>query len=60
MHTGQFDSLEAVVGFYDGVSDLARTGDLRNADPEMQRIGLEDFDLVPLVSFLRALNEDYE
>lgn len=60
MHTGQFDTLEAIVGFYRGMSELARAGQLRNGDPALRGIAITDQDLAPLVAFLRSLNEDYE
>jgi hypothetical protein len=60
MHTGQFDTLEAIIGFYRGVATLARAGTLRNADPELKKIALTNADTMPLVNFLKSLNEDYE
>lgn len=60
MHTGQFDSLEAIIGLYRGVSNLARTGTLRNGDTELEKIVLIAGDTTPLVDFLKSLNEDYE
>jgi hypothetical protein len=59
-HTGQKDTLEQAVRFYQRFSALARDGQVRNADPEIPRITLNEADIEPLVKFLRALNEDYE
>jgi len=60
MHNGQFDTLEQVVDFYREISDLQRTGDLRNGARELAGIALTAQDVVPLTAFLRALNEDYQ
>lgn len=60
MHTGQFDTLEQIVNFYRGSSDLQRASRLRNGDRELSGIRLTDQDIGPLTAFLRALNEDYE
>ncbi|NOS78576.1 MAG: hypothetical protein HOP35_11585 [Nitrospira sp.] len=60
MHNGQFDTLEQIVDFYRGSSNLQRTGLLRNGDRELGGIRLSDQDVGPLAAFLRALNEDYE
>ena len=60
MHNGQFDSLEDIVGFYRGVSDLARAGTLRNGANQLQGIALTTTDIVPLAAFLKSLNEDYQ
>jgi hypothetical protein len=59
MHTGQFDTLELVIGLYQTNSNLARAGTLRNGAPELQRIALVSGDVAPLSAFLRSLNEDY-
>ena len=60
MHNGQFDTLEQIVDFYREVSDLQRTGGLRNGDRELGGIALTAPDVVPLAAFLKALNEDYQ
>lgn len=59
LHTGQKDSLIDVVDFYRNSSALRRKGQLRNGDPEISFIALEQEDVTPLVKFLRALTEDY-
>jgi cytochrome c peroxidase len=60
MHTGQFDTLEQIVTFYQVSSDLERADRLRNGDRELSGIRLTDQDVSPLTAFLKALNEDYE
>jgi cytochrome c peroxidase len=58
-HDGSRDDLEGVVRFYQEISERARSGQLRNADPEIERIDLDDEDVAPLIRFLLSLNEDY-
>lgn len=60
MHNGQFDTLEQIVDFYREVSDLQRTGGLRNGDRELGGIALTVQDIAPLTAFLKALNADYQ
>jgi cytochrome c peroxidase len=60
MHTGQFDTVEDVIGFYRGTSNLARAGTLRNGDVQLQGIALNPGDVASLAAFLKALNEDYQ
>jgi cytochrome c peroxidase len=60
MHNGQFDTLEAVIRFYIGVAAQARQGTLRNGAAALQGIVLTEADIVPLVAFLKSLNEDYQ
>ncbi|MGH8399930.1 MAG: hypothetical protein ACRESU_02410 [Gammaproteobacteria bacterium] len=59
MHDGQFNTLQAVVKFYQQTGTLARQGKLRNADPQMQNIALSNADLADLAAFLSSLDEDY-
>lgn len=61
MHTGKFDTLEDIIGFYVGVSNQARLGTLRNGANALRGIALipaneRDF----LAAFLKSLNEDYQ
>jgi cytochrome c peroxidase len=60
LHTGQLQSIEDTIIFYQRMSEIARNGRLRNAPPEYftMRIGTED--VAPLAAFLRALNEDFD
>jgi len=60
MHTGQFDALEDVLGHYLTSSALARSGAIRNGDPQLQGIALAGSDFTPLAAFLRSLTDDYE
>jgi hypothetical protein len=59
LHTGRMNSIEDVLRFYQKFSGLARHDAVRNADPELPNISLEDNSIVPLAAFLRSLNEDY-
>ncbi|HEX7965299.1 MAG TPA: hypothetical protein VF651_06240 [Gammaproteobacteria bacterium] len=59
MHDGGFDTLEQVVRFYQHAGRLARAGQLRNADPAMQGVVLNDGDVADLAAFLGSLDEDY-
>ena len=58
-HSGAVDTIEATVQFYLGISQLARSGKLRNGSPEIAAIHLAPTDIPPLAAFLRSLNEDY-
>jgi hypothetical protein len=58
-HTGRKETIEDVVGFYKGISELARTGEVRNGAPELEGMTLAEGDIAPLSAFLKALNEDY-
>ncbi len=58
-HTGQADTLVDVIRLDMKSSNLARNGELRNADRELKKIGLTEQDIAPLVLFVRSLNEDY-
>ena len=60
MHNGQFATLDNIIGFYRGASDQARAATLRNGAVQLQGIALIAGDEVPLVAFLRSLNEDYQ
>lgn len=59
LHTGRMNTLENVISFYQNFSQLARANGVRNADPQLSRIFLDNSALAPLSAFLRALNEDY-
>ena len=58
-HTGQADTLAEVIRLDMKSANLARNGELRNPDREMEKIGLTEQDIAPLVLFLQSLNEDY-
>jgi hypothetical protein len=59
LHTGRMTTLESVISFYENFSSLARSNSVRNADPQLKGISLNDSAVAPLAAFLRALNEDY-
>ncbi len=58
-HTGEMDTIEAVLQFYVATSQLAQAGRLRNGSPEMREMHIDENDVVPLAAFLQSLNEDY-
>lgn len=60
MHTGQFNTLAEAVAFYVTASALVKQHRVRNADRALSAINLHQADIVPLVAFLKSLNEDYE
>jgi cytochrome c peroxidase len=59
LHTGRMDTIEDVIQFYQTFSELARRGRVRNADPQLSGIDVDDPAAAALAAFLRALNEDY-
>jgi cytochrome c peroxidase len=59
-HNGSKLKFDDVVRFYIRSSQLARSGQLRNAPLEFQGMSLSDDDVNALVAFLRALTEDYD
>lgn len=58
MHTGAYTDLTDSLREILRLSELARAGQVRNADAELARIRLSERDLAPLVAFLRSLNEE--
>jgi hypothetical protein len=58
LHTGQINTIEDVIAFYQNSSAQARAGTLRNADPQLSDISLDASAVAPLAAFLRALNEE--
>ena len=60
LHNGNMTTLKDTLAFYITTSALARSGLLRNADPQLQHIHLSTADIPPLLAFLQALNEDYD
>ncbi len=57
LHTGQLDTIEEVLQFYVRTSAQARAGTIRNADPQLSQIQLDNSAVAPLAAFLRSLNE---
>jgi hypothetical protein len=60
LHTGRMPTVEDVLHFYVRMSGLALEGKLRNGDPELTRISLDEKDIAALAAFLRSLDEDYD
>jgi cytochrome c553 len=60
LHTGQMNSVEDVLHFYVRMAALARSGQLRNGDPKLSQISLDEQDITALAAFLRSLDEDYD
>jgi hypothetical protein len=60
MHNGRLDTLDDVINSYIDRSNEARAGTLRNGDSRLQGIALTPNDILPLVAFLKSLNEDYQ
>ncbi len=58
-HDGTLDSLDQIVRFYQGWAGDARAGLVRNPDPRLLGIVLEEADVDPLVRFLFALDQDW-
>ncbi len=57
-HNGAYTSLEETLREMMRLSELARAGQVRQADPELARIKITAADSGPLTAFLNALNED--
>jgi hypothetical protein len=60
LHTGRMETVEDVLHFYLRMAHLARAGQVRNGDPELVRISLNEHDMAALAAFLRSLDEDYD
>lgn len=58
MHTGDYSTLEDTLREIIRLSELARAGQVRQADDELPRIKIGEADVAPLLAFLEALNED--
>src|SRR5205823_3880672 len=58
-HTGNLKTLESVMGYYIGISELSREGKIRNVDPELNQVRIDTQDASRLSVFLRSLTEDY-
>jgi hypothetical protein len=58
LHTGRMNTIEEVIAFYQNFSAQARAGQVRNADPQLGGISLDQSAVAPLAAFLRALNEE--
>lgn len=60
LHTGSKATIEDVLHFYTQRSSLMRQGKLRNGDPELAFIALDEDDAAAVSAFLRSLDEDYD
>jgi cytochrome c peroxidase len=60
LHNGQKAELQDVLHFYQRMSSLMREGKLRNGDPALASMNLDDDDVTALVAFLQSLDEDYD
>jgi hypothetical protein len=58
LHTGQMNTIEDVLGFYEEFSGMARAGAVRNADPQLGAIFLDNSATALLAAFLRSLDEE--
>ena len=57
MHNGAFHSLDSVLNELIRLSDLARSGRVRQADAGLAAIKISEAETRPLIAFLNALNE---
>ena len=58
MHTGGFPTIESALGELMRLSEMARAGEVREADEELAKIRISEADVPALAAFLRTLNED--
>jgi len=59
-HNGSKLQFGDVINFYINTSALARAGQLRNGDPALRNMSIDDSDVAALVAFLQSLTEDYD
>jgi cytochrome c peroxidase len=59
-HNGSATELNDVVNHYIRMSQMARSGAMRNAPPEFRNMSLTQDDLSALVAFLISITEDYD
>jgi cytochrome c peroxidase len=57
-HNGSIQTLEETLGEIIRLSDMARSGRVREGDEELAKIRIGAAEVAPLVSFLNSLNED--
>lgn len=58
MHTGGFTTLESALAELMRMSEMARSGRIREGDEELARIKLTEPNIASLVAFLNTLNDD--
>jgi hypothetical protein len=59
LHTGSKAAIEDVLQFYRNMAAMQSAGSLRNGDPALGSISIDDTDAAVLAAFLRSLNEDF-
>jgi cytochrome c peroxidase len=59
-HAGSVERIEDIVRYYIMAGEKARKGRIRNADPRLRLIALDETDVASLTAFLKSLNEDYD
>jgi hypothetical protein len=57
LHTGRMNTIEDVIEFYENFSSKARSGTVRNADPQLGGMSLDASATAPLGAFLQSLDE---
>lgn len=57
MHNGAYETLEDVIRQKIRASELAKAGQLKNADPQLLRMNITEDDVEELAAFLRTLDE---
>lgn len=60
LHTGRKTTVDDMLHFYMRMSSLMREGKLRNGDPRLAFITLDEDDAKAVSAFLRSLDEDYD
>jgi cytochrome c peroxidase len=58
MHNGAYLSLEDSLNELQRLSEMARVGEVREADDELKKIRMRATDVAALITFLQTLNED--
>jgi cytochrome c peroxidase len=59
-HNGSAAKFDDVINHYINMSQLSRTGAMRNAPPEFANMSLTQDDVAALVAFLQSITEDYD
>ncbi len=58
MHTGGFSTIGSALGELMRLSEMARAGEVREADEDLAKIRISEADMAALTAFLGTLNED--
>ena len=59
-HNGSAAKFDDVIDHYISMSQIAHSGEMRNAPPEFANMSLSSDDVAALVAFLESLTEDYD